>query len=158
MGQYRVAQICMNGHCITASADAYPQHQQNFCDQCGAQTTMVCLECHRPIRGEYYEPGLLFFDYHVPAYCVYCGRPFPWTKSAMESVAALIMEDENMQDEAKDALVSSLPDVIAETPRTNLALVRVKKALSTVGKFTAEGVRQFIIDFGCELVKKQLGM
>lgn len=76
----------------------------------------------------------------------------------MEAVAALVMEDEDLQDATKKALVASLPDVISETPKTNLAVVRVKKALLSAGKFTVEGLRQFAIDFGCELVKKQLGL
>lgn len=158
-GVYRTAQICLNGHCITSSADVYPQHQQNFCDQCGAPTIMECPACHTPIRGYYDSPGVIgSLGYDVPAYCYHCGKQFPWTESAMEAVAALVMEDEDLQDATKKALVDSLPDVISETPKTNLAVVRVKKALLSAGKFTVEGLRQFAIDFGCELVKKQLGL
>lgn len=159
MGQYRVAQICMNRHCITSSADAYPQHQQNFCDQCGAPTIMACPECNALIRGAYEEEGVLgFFEYDVPSYCYNCGEPYPWTKAAMEAIAELVMEDEELRDKEKEALVSSLPDAIAETPKTGLAAVRIKKALSAAGKFTAEGLRQFAIDFGCEFLRKQLGL
>ena len=76
----------------------------------------------------------------------------------MEAITELVMEDEELQDTAKEALVASLPDVIAETPKTQLATVRVKKALLAAGKFTAEGLRQFAIDFGCEFLKSQLGL
>lgn len=57
--------------------------------------------------------------------------------------------------EQKD-LIDLLPDAMAETPRTNLAAARIKKAMSTAGSFLADGLRQFAIDFGCELLKKQL--
>lgn len=159
MGYYDVAQICLNGHCITGAARTCPSDRQNFCDKCGAATIMECPECHADIRGEYQADGLFnFAAFPVPAYCSNCGKPYPWTKSAMEAVAELIQEDEDMQEAAKEALVASLPDVIAETPRTNLAATRVRKALLAAGRFTADGLRQFAIDFGCELVKQQLNL
>lgn len=159
VGYYDVAQICLNGHCITGAARTYPSDRQNFCDKCGAATIMECPECHADIRGEYQADGLLnFAAFPVPAYCSNCGKPYPWTKSAIEAVAELIQEDEEMQEAAKEALVASLPDVITETPRTNLAATRVRKALLAAGRFTADGLRQFAIDFGCELVKQQLNL
>lgn len=55
-------------------------------------------------------------------------------------------------------MLESLPDIISETPKTQIAVVRFKKALAKVGSFTADGLRQFVIDFGCELAKQQLGL
>ena len=55
-------------------------------------------------------------------------------------------------------MIETLPDVISETPKTKLAVIRLKKVLSVVSSFTADGLRQFAIEFGCELVKKQLGL
>lgn len=160
MGYYRTAQICMNGHCITDSYDAYPQYGQNFCDQCGAPTITECPSCKAKIRGDYYEEGVCVLGsfFKSPAYCHQCGAPYPWTQTALDAAADLIKEDEELPAEQQELLLASLPDIIAETPRTNLAAVRVKKALLTAGKFTAEALRQFAIDFGCELAKKQLGL
>lgn len=160
MGHYRTAQICMNGHCITDSYDAYPQRGQPFCEQCGASTITECPSCKAKIRGDYYEDGICSLSsfFKAPAYCCQCGAPFPWTQAAMEAAADLIKEDQELLPDQQERLLASLPDIIAETPRTNLATVRIKKALLAAGKFTAEGLRQFVIDFGCELAKKQLGL
>ena len=159
MGRYSTAQICMNGHCITSSADSHPEYKQSFCDQCGAPTIMTCPECNALIRGEYEVEGLWgSLGYVVPAYCYNCGKPYPWTKATIDAIAELVMEDEKLQDIEKEALVSSLPDAIAETPKTRLAVTRIKKALLVAGKFTADGLRQFAIDFGCEFLKDQLGL
>ena len=70
----------------------------------------------------------------------------------------MIQEEEELSDSMKESLTSSLPDIISETPGTNLAIVRMKKALMSAGKFTAEALRQFVIDFGCELAVKSLGL
>ncbi len=156
---YDVAQICLNGHCITKETREHPEDQQKFCHQCGAETITACPACHAAIKGCLQTPGLPnVWDYEVPAYCPNCGKPYPWTKARIDAIAELIREDENMQETAQEALVVSLPDIIAETPKTNLAIARIQKALVAAGKFTAEGIRQFVIDFGCELVKSQLGM
>lgn len=156
---YDVAQICLNGHCITGAARGRPENQEKFCHQCGAETITACPACHSDIKGCLQVPGLpLLGEYKVPAYCPNCGKPYPWTQARINAIAEIIRDDENMQETSQEALVGSLPDIIVETPRTNLAAVRVQKALAAVGKFTAEGIRQFVIDFGCEFVKSQLGL
>lgn len=35
MGWYNTAQVCLNGHIITAYADSYEQHRKDFCSECG---------------------------------------------------------------------------------------------------------------------------
>lgn len=159
MGYYHVAQICINGHCITAFAEKYREECQPFCDKCGAPTIMTCPECNAMIRGDCDLPDscLLRHSYSVPSYCYSCGKPFPWTKSALDAMTAIIQDDEDMSAEQKTALVEILPDTISETPKSNLAAIRVKRALKSAGKYTADAIRQFTIDFACELVKKQLG-
>ena len=160
MGTYRIAQICMNGHCITDSVDANPERGQQFCDKCGSATITTCPSCGANIRGDYHVPGVLVagFRYKVPAYCYSCGKPYPWTQSAIESAVELIQEEEDLDATQKEKLVSSLPDIVSETPKTQVAVVRFKKALLSAGRFTADALRQFAIDFGCEMAKKQLGL
>lgn len=159
MGYYRIAQICLNGHCITSSVDASPELAQKFCDQCGSTTITTCPSCRKSIRGEYFVPGFSWIqEYKVPPYCHECGKPFPWTQAAIEAAADLIIEESEFDEDQRNRLVSSLPDIITETPRTQVAVVRLKKALLSAGKFTADGLRQFALDFGCELAKRQLGL
>lgn len=119
-----------------------------------------CPHCNALIRGELYDDDIAIIGPQpvVDSYCTNCGNPYPWTESALESTALLIQEEEELSEQLKASLVESLPDIITETPRTNLAVVRVKKCLASAGKFTADAVRQFAIDFGCELVKKSLGL
>lgn len=71
-------------------------------------------------------------------------------------MSEIIQEDSEIDPELQKSLTDSLPDLVSETPKTNLAIIRLKRGLLAVGKFTAEGLRQFVIDFGCELVKRQM--
>lgn len=158
MGYYLTGQVCLNGHPITN--DASSGLSQRFCSKCGAETITHCPNCKSPIHGKYDVPGIVVFgsSYTPDAYCYNCGEPYPWTEAAINNTILLIQEDEELSDSLKGSLVSSLPDVITETPGTNLAVVRMKKALKTAGKFTADALRQFAIDFGCELARKSLGL
>lgn len=160
MTHFLTAQVCMNGHLITSAVEFNPELKQDYCSKCGAKTITKCLHCGAPIHGELYDDDVIIIAPPTTAdsYCTNCGKPYPWTKSALESTALLIQEEEELSEQLKTSLVESLPDIITETPKTNLAVVRVKKCLASAGKFTADAVRQFAIDFGCEFVKKSLGL
>lgn len=159
-GVYRTAQICLNGHCITESVDAYPVHAQSFCDKCGAPTITTCPACNASIRGYYFVPGFVTVghNYEVPSYCYSCGKPYPWTDAAIMAATELINEEEDLDEVQRSKLISSLPDIMTETPKTQVAITRFKKALMAVGEVTADALRQFVIDFGCKLAMKQLGL
>ena len=160
MGYYDVAQICLNGHCITDSANRNQIFRKDFCTKCGAQTIMECPSCKQPIQGQYFEPGLVAagFKCYVPKYCHACGKPYPWTTDAIDAMAELLSFEDNFSKDETQALINSLPDIISETPRTQLAITRFKKLLNSATSLTIDGVRQFAIDFGCELARKQLGI
>lgn len=155
---YRFAALCNNGHC---SSDflTNTNYDQRFCQKCGAEIITSCPVCGVPIRGKYYSPGFIdLTSYSVPSYCYSCGKPFPWTRTALEVATILIEEEAGFSQTDQERLVEILPDIITETPKSNLAAIRFKKALMSAGKFTAEALRQFAIDFGCEFFKKQLGL
>ena len=157
MGTFLTAQICLNGHCITDALESFPESSESFCSKCGTQTITNCPTCNTAIRGAYQELGFASWaKYTVPAYCYNCGKPFPWTRTALETMSEMIQEDSEIDPELQKSLTDALPDLVSETPKTNLAIIRLKRGLLAVGKFTAEGLRQFVIDFGCELVKRQM--
>ena len=154
---YDVALICKNGHVINDSLHSNPNDHSDFCPTCGQPTISKCPSCQKNIKGLPISDFSYIFSYTVPSYCEYCGHPFPWTESAIEAATLIIQEDENLSDQMKEDVIESLPDVLAENPKTNLAVIRIKKCLAVSGKFTADAVRQFVIDFGCELAKKLAG-
>ena len=158
MSTYRFAAVCKGGHCIDAWLHS-PETEERYCPSCGAEVITRCLGCQTPIRGKYDNPSVLdLTPFHVPQYCSACGKPYPWTEAAIEAAATMLEEESELDEIQKKNLISSLPDIVSETPKTKLAVVRLKKALLSVGAFTAEGLRQFAIDFGCELAKQQMGM
>lgn len=154
---YRCVQVCLNGHIIQSRTRL---SKTVFCEKCGAKMIDECPVCHTPIEEWDWTDMVVIgdFPYERANYCRACGSPYPWTQTAIEVAADLISEEEELDNVQQEKLISSLPDIIAGTPKTQTAVVRLKKALLTVGKFTADGLRQFVIDFGCELAKNQLGL
>ncbi len=150
--KYYPAYICENGHPVeTVSISCNDKH----CSRCGAPVISACQNCHTMIRG--HEYGACGY-YRVPFYCCDCGKPFPWMEKAIQSTISLLAEDESITAEECNRLIEVLPDTIAETPATHLAAARIKKALKVVSKFTAESLCQFILEYGCELIQKKLGL
>lgn len=158
MGGYRIAQICMNGHCITDSADAYPEFRANACSKCGAKTITECPNCGTNIRGYYDSGGISIREYIVPLYCHECGSPYPWTEAKLEAMHELIQEDENTSEEEKERLIEVLPALVVDTPQTKLAETRMKKFFAKAGSFVVEGMRSIIVDVASETIKKSMGL
>lgn len=159
MGYYRTAQICLNGHIITRS---FSSNSQNFCSKCGSKAITSCPHCSSPLRGKYEVPGVVSLTIDkspAPLYCYSCGKPYPWTESALEAAKLLILEDENLNDEEKNNFSESLPDILVEspTPKTQLAIVRFKKYLGKAAAYTVEGMRDILVDVASEAIKKSLG-
>lgn len=149
------AKICLNGH---VHVETYPLTKDEYCEICGAKLISKCPHCNSTIKEWNYNGVIVAGkpNYTRPMYCRTCGKPYPWTESALEATILMIQEDTELSALERQNLESSLPDIISETPKTNLAMIRVKKALLTAGKFTADAIRQFVIDFGCELAKSAL--
>lgn len=147
--------ICEKGHVIESLSDSCAD---KYCTVCGARVISKCPNCGAILRGKSRDAYGYLEAYTAPAYCKDCGKPYPWTKIAIEATVLMLKEETGLADDERQKLIDVLPDVIAETPRTPLAATRIRKAISSAGRFVAEGIRQFVIDCGCEFLKKQLDL
>jgi hypothetical protein len=154
---YDVQEVCLNGH-VTNNHASDEARNQNFCDHCGAKTITACPHCKGPIRGGHkYNPSS-----PIPgppeAYCLHWGRPFPWTQASVDSLRAIAAVGDGLNEEDRAQLVEILPDLIAKTktPRTQLAIVQMKKLLKKGGTVFSEAVRKTIVDVASETIKKTL--
>lgn len=151
---YYTAFICENGHPVSTSSYSC---SDKFCSKCGKPVVSSCSHCSQVIKGKYDGQLGTLADYKVPSYCPKCGKPYPWTSAAIEATAYMLEESELSAEDQKK-LIDVLPDVLTETPKTQLASMRFKKAMSAAGSFVAEGLRDFAISFGCEVFKNYIGL
>lgn len=145
---YYPAFICENGHVLEVASF---ECDSLYCSECSAPIISMCPNCRSTIRG--HEVGCSG-HYRIPSYCDKCGNPYPWTFRAQAIAEAIIKEDTNISTDERDLLLDVVPDMIVETPKTRLAAVRIKKAFKVLGTFAADGLRQFLIDYGCDLLRQ----
>jgi hypothetical protein len=155
-GHYDTAQICPNGHVITARADSRMKCRQEFCDKCGEATLMNCPNCKADIRGYYHVLGVSGGGgYRAPAFCHNCGSPFPWTERKKQAAIDLFNEESEDEQDRK-AFQESIEQITKDTPQAQVASKRLSRLLTKVGKGTASAIRDILVDVASKAVKKIL--
>lgn len=153
-GSYDTAQVCLDGHVITGSYHDFSYEQQKHCDQCGAATITACPGCTTEIRGHF--RGGFRQEYSVSPFCHECGKPYPWTEARLQVALEMIEELEGLSSDDRAALSGTIPDLVRETPRTELAILRFKKLAAKLGKAAGDALYKAAIDVAAEAVKRSL--
>lgn len=147
--------ICENGHLVSAELR---ECSKKFCSACGKPIISNCKSCGSAIPGRPVHEYAWGTQYIVPSYCADCGKPYPWVMTAIEAMILSIKESQDFTQVEIQRIESVLPDVICETPGTQLAAARIKNAIAKGKGFAADVLKQFVIDFGCDLIRQLLGI
>ncbi len=143
--RYRAAVVCENGHVIAASGGE--RAQDSHCERCGAPAVTACSECQEPIRG------LPIRASAPPRFCPNCGTPYVWTAARMQAIRDLAAEVEELSPEDRQVLTANINDVAADTPRTELAAIRVSKVLEKLSG-PAAALHKLFVDVASETAAK----
>lgn len=156
--RYLTAQICINGHRITDSIEISPELMADFCSTCGAATVRACPNCNAPIRGFYDVPGVVVLadNYETPNHCHACGKAFPWTNAKLEAAKEHALELEGLDEGEKQLVQTTLDDLAADGPRTELAASRFKRLMRKAGQTAGSGLYKVAIDLASEAARKAL--
>lgn len=116
--------------------------RQPFCTKCGAKTLDCCQYCQTKINLG-----------RRPAYCGSCGKPFPWTETALRAADELADESDELSDQDKATLKASLPALTVDSPETPLAIIRFKKMAVKAGPVIGKGLWEIIKGVAPSMVK-----
>lgn len=152
---YDVGLICLSGHVVNAASIDNPIANAKFCSKCGASTISQCQHCGTAIRGVRHVPGFGPNPYHLPSYCHECGQPYSWTTAALQ-VATEYAESLELSDADKEALEDSLPDLVKDTPRTNVAVVTFKRVMAKAGPLALDVLKDTLTSVLSETARKLL--
>ena len=94
----------------------------------------------------------------VPAFCMDCGAPFPWTKEKLGIARELISDIRELDNEEKENFYRSIEDITKESPRTQLAAIKVKGYLAKAGNVVGGAIRDIVVDIASETAKKMIGL
>lgn len=156
----------MNGHFIDSANEspqdffdamrtlsALPQpvgayrNKNAFCATCSQPTINACTHCNSPI----------LVDESKPSYCRFCGKPFPWTETALTAAMEYTDELEGLSIEEKATLKATFDDLTVDTPRTELAAHRFKKFIRKIGPVAGDVLTKIIVNVATEAAKKGMG-
>ena len=100
MGEYRKAEICLNGHPTTSDFEHSVERASPYCSKCGAQTIRKCPACKLFIRGRYHIEGGFFGGgkYQAPAYCHLWALLHDSTAARVGALFQLLVQDTTAQD------------------------------------------------------------
>lgn len=155
-GAYDVMQVCLNGHRINSSSRGFPQHNKNFCPDCGEATIQACPSCECPIKGHLIG-AFTINETPVRAFCDNCGMPYPWQISKVDNAVELLRLkglDEGIVQEVE----KNLPAIVRDTPKTEVAVLRMKQALEKAGKPLYDIGIKVISDVAAATAKSYLGL
>jgi len=131
---YDVASVCSNGHTVNPASVESPEFNTPFCGECGAKAINACPSCNGEIPGRLQNSRVTGLPWWPTAYCEACGKPYPWTEQRVAALTDAIELTEGLSSEDKVKLTQSIPDLIAETPKTDTAAARLKAAIKKAGK------------------------
>lgn len=155
---YDTMQVCLNGHKITEFAESQSVVRQEFCAKCGAKTILACTSCQKPIRGHRHMSRVFSSQgTPVPKYCMQCGVAHPWQQASIENLEAIMREGDLSQTDM-ETVVLALPDILQDTPKTELATLRLSKVMAKLGKPIYDVAIGVISDIASETAKKSMGL
>jgi len=152
---YDVAQICANGHVANFASVDRPQHNQKFCEKCGAETRTDCSGCGAPIRGEYHSTVTVIggSEPEAPAFCVGCGAPFPWTGQVECGARVGGRTALAVSGRAAGTGQKSSGSRLADNPLTPVAATRFKRLMNKAGTDAGAAFKQILISTVTEAAK-----
>ena len=150
---YDVAIVCENGHTINTHRQEFPEFDAPYCADCGAPAVYACV-CKAPVQGDLFGTS---GGYVPPAHCSKCGKPHIWTERKAEGLKSYLEELDVLSAEEIDELMKSIPDLLAETPMSDTAVLRFKKALRRLPDDAKPALAKILMTVSVEAVKKSLG-
>jgi len=150
------ALICLDGHVINDSMRDQPQLNKKHCPQDGKPTISECPECHQPIAGEiHYSNVFGAHDFKLPAFCIECGKPYPWT-TAKQNAAKELIEELELSVEDQKTLEVSIDQIGKNDIQAQVGATKINRIIKSIKSTTGEILHKLVVDISSETAKKIL--
>jgi hypothetical protein len=159
MDQYDVSQVCLNGHITNDAIHLHSESNEEYCARCGEKTITQCPECSANIRGAKLiqlprkRPQVCKYLTAAPAYCLNCGKPYPWTESKIVTAIQIFAEFGDLSEEEKGTIEQDITNVAKDIPQAELSAMRIKRIWEKYGKIAYNVIMEFASKTAAEVLK-----
>ncbi|MBL8759991.1 MAG: DUF2321 domain-containing protein [Phycisphaerae bacterium] len=158
--------VCENAHKVARRTFGNHAEGTEYCDQCGAKAHCQCPSCRKMIRGGEVPATIdnrrnASADdktWPLPWYCYACGQAYPWTQRKIDAAQQLVDELEELTTFEREGLKTSIPDLMSQTPNSDLAAIRWRQAIGKVSAISQQILVKLLADIAAESIKKALGI
>ncbi len=147
---YHTAEICEKGHIISKNGIKI----QNFCKECGSKVIHRCPSCNSSIDGVVQDAWDFSYKFDLPYYCDKCGKAYPWTLIAIETIQELLLLDPTFNQDDVNFISNNVSELITETPKTKLVATKMKLLIGKATVATGNLAKEILIDVLSETAKK----
>lgn len=151
--RYHAAVVCENGHLLTPSLEWNPSDRVSFCPTCGARALTSCPTCGFELRGTHETEYSFTSPEDAESYCYQCGTAYPWTEARLNAGRELLDLLDELEPEERDALKQSLEDVTRNSPKTEVAATRIRRAIQKIGGEAGDAIKRIAIEVAVEAAK-----
>lgn len=160
MAQYDVSQVCLNGHIRNDTIHLHSEANEEYCVQCGEKTITQCPGCSSDIRGAMLiqgsrgrRPQACESLTVAPAYCLKCGKPYPWTESKILTAIQIFAEFGKLDEEEKKTIKQDITNIARDIPQAELSAMRIKRMWEKYGKVAYAVIMDFASKTAAEILK-----
>ncbi len=130
-----------------------------YSEKCCEKNIDTCQNCQSPILGYNLPSGIITMGpekFSIPAFCKDCSKAYPWTKRILSNAIELLSIDEELDSQTKEFIKKAIPDLLIDTPKTPIAVVKYKINIQKVSKVVKDGMYNLLVDVLSERIKKSV--
>lgn len=158
---YDVQQVCENGHIRNDTIKYCPEANEEYCTLCGKKTITQCPKCSTDIRGAMLisrprgRPSPCESLTVAPAYCLSCGKPYPWTENKILIAIQIFAEFGDLDKNEKKTIEQDIHNIAKDIPQAELSAMRIKRIWEKYGNIAYNVIMEFASKTAAEVLKNQ---
>lgn len=157
---YDTQQVCLNGHLRNDTSKRHPEANEVHCSQCGQKTITQCPECSTDIRGAMFvenprggRPSQCQSLTVARAYCLNCGKPYPWTENKIVAAIQMFAEFGNLDDKEKETIEQDIKNIAEDAPQAELSAMRIRQLWEKYSPVAYNVIMEFASKTAAEILK-----
>ncbi len=157
---YDVQQVCENGHIRNDTTKFRPEANEEYCTLCGKITITQCPKCSTNIRGAMLtvsgrgRPSPCERLTVAPAYCLSCGKPYPWTENKILTAIQIFAEFGDLDEDEKRTIEQDINNIAKDIPQAELSAMRIKRIWEKYSPVAYNVIMEFASKTAAEILKK----